>query len=102
MARALDCESETSDLSNGVKYGQSTVYESGQYSEDITRFKRMAFGSGDSKEFDMYSGEYTSREITSGLTNSWKFGDTSSGFPSGESETQAMNAHHGDGGRRFR
>jgi hypothetical protein len=31
------------DLTNGVKLGQSTAYDSGQYSADIEHFRRMAF-----------------------------------------------------------
>lgn len=74
-----------SDLSNGVKYGQSTVYESGQYNQDIMKFRRMALG-GDSSEYDTYSGEFTSREV-SGHQSSWNnFRDASSG----ESETRAF------------
>lgn len=48
-----------------MKYGQSTVYASGQYDEDILRFKMMngsmSFGSS---EFDMYSRDYGSREFS--------------------------------------
>lgn len=56
------------DLSNGVKYGQSTIYDSGQYNEDLMRFKRMANGSFDDSEFDIYSAEYSSRDMPSGST----------------------------------
>ncbi|CAK8537042.1 unnamed protein product [Lathyrus sativus] len=61
IARALDSGDQLYDLSNGVKYGQSTIYDSGQYNEDLMRFKRMANGSFDESEFDMYSSEYSSR-----------------------------------------
>lgn len=84
VVRALDIESEISDLSNGVKFGQSTVYDSGQYSQDISRFRRTALG-GESSEYDIYSSEYNSRETTASR-DSWRFQNNSSG----ESETQAF------------
>lgn len=84
VVRALDSEGEMSDLSNGVKYGQSTVYDSGQYNQDIMKFRRMALGSDASTGFDTVSGEYTSRDVSRGPT-------TSSDYTSGESETRAMN-----------
>ncbi|XP_038892953.1 proline-rich receptor-like protein kinase PERK13 [Benincasa hispida] len=100
VVRALDIESDMSDLSNGVKYGQSTIYDSGQYNQDISKFRRMALGS-DSFEYDMYSSEYNSREMTASR-ESWRFGNNSSG----ESETQAFkgragapHSHHS--GRQF-
>ncbi|KAG5050722.1 hypothetical protein JHK87_002920 [Glycine soja] len=55
VARSLDSGDQQYDLSNGVKYGQSTIYDSGQYNEDITIFKRMVNGSFDDSEFDMDS-----------------------------------------------
>lgn len=64
IARALDSGDQLYDLSNGVKFGQSTIYDSGQYNEDIMRFKRMANGSFADSEFDMYSSEYSSRETS--------------------------------------
>ncbi|TKY69862.1 Proline-rich receptor protein kinase PERK12 [Spatholobus suberectus] len=60
VSRALDSGDQLCDLSNGVKYGQSTIYDSGQYDEDITRFRRVVNGSFDDSEFDMYSMEYRS------------------------------------------
>ncbi|URE10958.1 STYKc [Musa troglodytarum] len=57
VLRALDSEGSLSDLSNGVKFGQSTVYNSGQYSADIQKLRRMAFDSGSfSIDYD-HSGE---------------------------------------------
>ncbi|KAG1342776.1 putative Proline-rich receptor-like protein kinase PERK13 [Cocos nucifera] len=50
VVRALE-KGESTDLSNGVKFGQSTVFNSGQYSADIQKFRMMAFGS-DSSDFD--------------------------------------------------
>ncbi|XP_058776436.1 proline-rich receptor-like protein kinase PERK13 [Vicia villosa] len=68
IARALEIGDQLYDLSNGVKYGQSTIYDSGQYNEDLMRFKRMANGSFDDSEFDIYSAEYSSRDMPSGST----------------------------------
>ncbi|KAL5552882.1 hypothetical protein UlMin_040283 [Ulmus minor] len=84
VVRVLDCEAEMSDLSNGVKYGQSTIYDSGQYNQDILKFRRM-IGTGDSSEYNTHSGEYNTREV-SGPQNTWHFRDGSSG----ESETRAF------------
>lgn len=89
VVRALDIESDISDLSNGVKYGQSTIYDSGQYNQDISKFRRMALGS-DSFEYDIYSSEYNSREMTASR-ESWRFNTNSSG----ESETQAFKGRTG-------
>ncbi|CAO2204138.1 unnamed protein product [Urochloa humidicola] len=41
--RSLDVDDGSSDLTNGVKLGQSTAYDSRQYSRDIDLFRRMAF-----------------------------------------------------------
>lgn len=80
----MDSEGEMSDLTNGVKFGQSTAYNSSQYSEDIVRFRRMALGGEDSTEYGT-SGE------SSGLNpTSWKSRESSNDFTSGESETRAM------------
>lgn len=90
MVRALDCQDESCDLSNGVKYGQSTVYDSSQYSEDIImRFRKMATGSSGDSEFDMNSGEYTSSSVEySGQQRASDKGDSSS-----ETESRAFNAN---------
>lgn len=46
VLRALDSDGNLPDLSNGVKFGQSTVYDSSQYkNEDIQRLRKMAFDS---------------------------------------------------------
>ncbi|KAG1346902.1 hypothetical protein COCNU_06G007310 [Cocos nucifera] len=52
VLRALDSEGNLVDLSNGVKFGQSTVYDSAQYSTDIEKFRKMAFKS------DIYGSSY--------------------------------------------
>ncbi|GAU33788.1 hypothetical protein TSUD_221260 [Trifolium subterraneum] len=65
IARALDHGDQLYDLSNGMKYGQSRIYDSDQYNEDLIKFKRMANGSfGDSSEFDMHNTEYGSRDMS--------------------------------------
>ncbi|XP_051225115.1 proline-rich receptor-like protein kinase PERK15 [Lolium perenne] len=50
--RSLDVDGSSMDLTNGVKLGQSTAYDSGQYSADIEHFRRMAF------EADLETAEY--------------------------------------------
>ncbi|KAE8782949.1 proline-rich receptor-like protein kinase PERK13 [Hordeum vulgare] len=50
--RSLDVDGGSTDLTNGVKLGHSTAYDSGQYSADIELFRRMAF------ETDLDSAEY--------------------------------------------
>ncbi|KAL4204994.1 hypothetical protein AMTRI_Chr01g112470 [Amborella trichopoda] len=120
VVRALENDSDISDLTNGVKPGQSTVFNSTQYSVDINRFRRMAFGSTDySSDFPEgysggphssghsggpYSGTHSggshSREVggppTTRTNASLKLEDASSpigsDYPSsGESETRALN-----------
>ncbi|XP_073131310.1 proline-rich receptor-like protein kinase PERK9 [Henckelia pumila] len=46
VVRALDSMA-TSDLSNGMRVGESEIYNSAQHSEEIRLFRRMAFGSQD-------------------------------------------------------
>ncbi|MBA0782221.1 hypothetical protein Gotri_003080, partial [Gossypium trilobum] len=87
VVRALDFDG--SDLTNGVKVGQSTVYDSAKYSEEILNFRRMALGSDNSSESDVYSDEFTSREISRGQP-SWRSEYSSSEFTSGESELQPI------------
>lgn len=104
VVRALDCESDLTDLSNGVKYGQSTVYDSGQYSKDISNFRRMAFGSDDGSDLEMYSDEFTSREVYNQNHSVWTSpGDSSeSTRSSAESETRAINVNNERGSRNSR
>lgn len=83
--RALDSDGEMSDLSNGVKYGQSNIYDSEQYNHDIAIFRKMALGE-DSSEV---SEDYSSREMTMPYSN--KSGNNSTELSSAESETRAMN-----------
>ncbi|KAL6311659.1 hypothetical protein AAG906_022603 [Vitis piasezkii] len=52
VVRALDSMDELSDLTNGMKPGQSEVFDSAQHSAQIRMFQRMAFGSQEySSEF---------------------------------------------------
>lgn len=62
MVRALDSMDELSDLSNGVKPGQSGIFESREQSAQIRMFQKMAFGSQEySSDFFNYSqGSYKS------------------------------------------
>ncbi|KAL1810468.1 hypothetical protein ACET3Z_027458 [Daucus carota] len=61
VVRALDSMLEFSDLTNGVKPGQSEIFDSRQQSAEIRLFQRMAFGSQD----------YSS-EIFNQSQSSWK------------------------------
>ncbi|KAL0923822.1 hypothetical protein M5K25_004600 [Dendrobium thyrsiflorum] len=61
VLRALDCEGGMEDLSNGMKFGQSQVYDSGQHSADIQRFRRTALGTDDFSSEYGYSNEYDRR-----------------------------------------
>ncbi|KAJ9147406.1 hypothetical protein P3X46_029571 [Hevea brasiliensis] len=45
VVRALDSLDELSDLSNGMKPGQSEIFDSRQHSAQIRMFQRLAFGS---------------------------------------------------------
>ncbi|XP_055804325.1 proline-rich receptor-like protein kinase PERK8 [Solanum dulcamara] len=62
VVRALDSMDELSDLSNGVKPGQSGIFESREQSAQIRMFQKMAFGSQEySSDFFNYSqGSYRS------------------------------------------
>ncbi|CAN4079561.1 unnamed protein product [Withania somnifera] len=56
VVRALDSMDELSDLSNGVKPGQSGVFDSREQSAQIRMFQKMAFGSQEySSDFFKYS-----------------------------------------------
>ncbi|XP_042429828.1 proline-rich receptor-like protein kinase PERK12 [Zingiber officinale] len=46
VMRALDNDESFSDLSNGIKFGQSMIYNSGQYSAEIHNLHKMAFSNG--------------------------------------------------------
>lgn len=90
VVRALDSGDEISDLSNGVKYGQSTVYDSAQYDKDIMLFRRMANGTYVDSDSDMYSGDYSfSRQASRSHQHVWVPSSSSS-----ESESRAFNKHN--------
>ncbi|KAM7268031.1 hypothetical protein ACFE04_010197 [Oxalis oulophora] len=63
VVRALDSLDELSDISNGVKPGQSGVFDSRQHSAQIKMFQRMAFGGSQDYSSDVYS--------RSNTQNSW-------------------------------
>lgn len=46
VVRAFDSMA-TSDLTNGMRVGESQIFNSAQQSEEIRLFRRMAFGSQD-------------------------------------------------------
>ncbi|GLJ16827.1 hypothetical protein SUGI_0289930 [Cryptomeria japonica] len=110
VVRALESDTAMADLNNGVKPGQSTMYNSAQYSADIRRFRRMAFGSQDvgsdfsgvSSEYDMNpstsSSEcHKSKEVEAKRSRHLKTDfESASGseYPSSESETRPINISH--------
>ncbi|XP_071937672.1 proline-rich receptor-like protein kinase PERK8 isoform X1 [Coffea arabica] len=57
VVRALDSISEISDITNGMKPGQSQIYDAREHSAQIRMFQRMAFGSQEysSSDFLGYS-----------------------------------------------
>ncbi|XP_065854622.1 proline-rich receptor-like protein kinase PERK8 [Euphorbia lathyris] len=64
VVRALDSLDESSDLSNGMKPGQSEIFNSREQSAQIRMFQRMAFGSQDysSDFFDNSQSSWRSRD----------------------------------------
>ncbi|OIV93903.1 hypothetical protein TanjilG_05606 [Lupinus angustifolius] len=88
VVRALDSADDISDLTNGVKYGHSTVYDSGQYDKDIMLFRRMANDSFVDANSDTYSKEYGYSRDMSGIQPAWLRSGSS-----GESESKAFNRH---------
>ncbi|MBA0660241.1 hypothetical protein Goklo_012283 [Gossypium klotzschianum] len=99
VVRALDFEGDP-DLSDGIKFGQSTAYDSSQYSEEITKFRRMEFGSDNSSDYDMYGDDHISGESSGAQPSSWK-----SWYSSGESQAQASkpssSGSYSDGSRNY-
>ncbi|KAJ6936325.1 proline-rich receptor-like protein kinase PERK8 [Populus alba x Populus x berolinensis] len=65
VVRALDLLDESSDLSNGMKPGQSEIFDSRQHSAQIRMFQRLAFGSQ----------EYNSSEFFDRTQSSWRSRD---------------------------
>lgn len=65
VVRALDTIGELSDITNGMKPGQSEIFNSREQSAQIRMFQRMAFGSQDissSEFFDRSHSSWQSRE----------------------------------------
>jgi hypothetical protein len=62
--RSLDVDNTSPDLTNGVKLGQSTAYDSSRYSADIELFRRMAFAD------DLASAEFGCSDEDDGRSNS--------------------------------
>ncbi|XP_038702141.1 proline-rich receptor-like protein kinase PERK8 [Tripterygium wilfordii] len=73
VVRALDSLDEFSDLSNGMKPGQSEVFDSRQQSAQIRMFQRLAFGSQD------YSSDFYNQTQSSWMSR--ESGDRSSYMP---------------------
>ncbi|KAJ6368317.1 hypothetical protein OIU78_000832 [Salix suchowensis] len=59
VVRALDLLDESTDLSNGMRPGQSEIFDSRQHSAQIRMFQRMAFGNQD------YNSEFFERSQSS-------------------------------------
>ncbi|KAL4376210.1 hypothetical protein GQ457_02G006300 [Hibiscus cannabinus] len=72
VVRALDSLDESSDITNGVRPGQSGVFDSAQQSAEIRLFQRLAFGSQDysSSFFNHTQSSWRSREY--GSQDSWR------------------------------
>ncbi|KAL9343808.1 hypothetical protein Peur_064239 [Populus x canadensis] len=64
VVRALDLLDESPDLSNGMKPGQSEIFDSRQHSAQIRMFQRLAFGNQDysSDFFDRTQSSWRSRD----------------------------------------
>ncbi|XP_026405000.1 proline-rich receptor-like protein kinase PERK8 isoform X2 [Papaver somniferum] len=92
VLRALDSECDgLIDLNNGLKLGQSTAYDSAEYSVEIKRFRRMAFGSWESSDYDILGVDgQSSNGVTVELEESG-----SVEFPSSsDSESHLMKSPH--------
>ena len=60
VVRALDGISDSGDLSNGLRVGESRLYDPAQQSAEIKWFRRVAFGSQDiSSDFFNRSHSYS-------------------------------------------
>ncbi|KAL0921856.1 hypothetical protein M5K25_008970 [Dendrobium thyrsiflorum] len=79
IARALEGDSSLDDLNEGVKPGQSMLfssssdYDSGSYASNISRFRRVAFGSNDiSQEYSGRTSDYGLNPSTSSSSGEMK------------------------------
>ncbi|XWS75378.1 hypothetical protein CRYUN_Cryun01aG0081700 [Craigia yunnanensis] len=79
VVRALDSLDESSDLTNGMRLGQSEVFDSAQQSAQIRMFQRLAFGSQDysSSFFNHTQSSWRSREDGSQGSRSREYGNQS-------------------------
>ncbi|KAK9104458.1 hypothetical protein Scep_021302 [Stephania cephalantha] len=91
VARALDTDGDMPDLTNGVKVGQSVVV--GTPNTEIHRLQRLAFGSDDASDYDLYSGEF--RDVPLRPPPSTRPGESSVDITSGEFESRPMNPRVG-------
>ncbi|XP_026421046.1 proline-rich receptor-like protein kinase PERK12 [Papaver somniferum] len=58
VLRALDTDGDMPDINNGVKVGQSTIFEA---NSDLQKFRLLALGGNDSADYSTYSGSVNSR-----------------------------------------
>ncbi|KAI3841990.1 hypothetical protein MKW92_045450 [Papaver armeniacum] len=58
VLRALDTDGDMPDINNGVKVGQSTIFEA---NSDLQKFRMLALGGNDSADYSTYSGSVNSR-----------------------------------------
>ncbi|KAK8606663.1 hypothetical protein V6N13_052430 [Hibiscus sabdariffa] len=72
VVRALDSLDDSSDITNGMRPGQSGVFDSAQQSAEIRLFQKLAFGSQDysSSFFNNSQSSWRNREY--GSQGSWK------------------------------
>ncbi|RZC59167.1 hypothetical protein C5167_006469 [Papaver somniferum] len=80
VLRALDTDGDMPDINNGVKVGQSTIFEA---NSDLQKFRMLALGGDDTADYSMHSGSMNSRAeiLPPKPPPGW----------SGESETRAIN-----------
>ncbi|KAE8654773.1 Proline-rich receptor-like protein kinase PERK12 [Hibiscus syriacus] len=87
VVRALDSLDESSDLTNGMKPGQSEVFGSTQQSAQIRMFQRLAFGSQDYSSSFYNHSQSSWRSRDSGSQGSWRsrgYGNPSGGWSQGQ------------------
>ncbi|MBA0769981.1 hypothetical protein Gotri_018666 [Gossypium trilobum] len=96
--KALDSLDESSDLTNGMKPGQSEVYDSAQQFAQIRMFQRLAFGCQDysSSFFNHSQSSWRSRD--DGSQGSWKsrdYGNPSGGWSREQRDRDYRNPSNG-------
>ncbi|KAK6266483.1 hypothetical protein QUC31_017320 [Theobroma cacao] len=75
VVRALDSLDESSDLTNGMKPGQSEVFDSAQQSAQIRMFQRLAFGSQEYSSSFFNHSQSSWRSQEDGSQGSWRSRD---------------------------